>query len=334
MDRLEARYPFFESARVAVEAAAVDLPEVIASSPAVLDRATDRVRQGLSEGTVGPPRRSNRVEVLSYPVARVLVSLLDDPRVIEAYANAEAKTARERLTEDLTTADSLQSVDRGGLTLTRVLGEFDLADDVTSIDEGYRIAVSAYLRLASDREGQQWRLVERDVAGGVVTVTESELLALLETALKDRVADGLPLSVPAPVAESLAEQRATLEAMLETYDFAASFDRVDPDAFPPCITALQERARAGDGLSPPAQFTLVSFLGALGLDADAIVEITDGGLDRETVAYQLAHIRDDRGLVYAPPGCATIDDYGFCADVEAPCGGAEHPLAYYEEAIH
>lgn len=333
MERHQARYPFFESARAAVEAADVDLAEVITSSQAVLDRATERVTRGLSEGTIGDQRRSNRVELLSYPVARVLVSLLEDPRVIDAYASAEAKTARHRLSADLTTADSLQSVDRGGMTVERVLAEFDLTDAVDRVGDGFRLAVPAYLRLASDREGQQWRLVERDVAGGVVSVTETELLALLETALQHRVAEGLPLAVPEEIADGLAAERARLEEMLTDYDFATSYDRVDPAAFPPCISTLRERAQAGETLSPPAQFTLVSFLAALGLDAGQIVEFTDGGLDRESVAYQLAHIRGDRGIVYAPPGCAVIEAYGFCAENDPGCAEAEHPLAYYEQAL-
>ncbi|MDZ5813263.1 DNA primase, partial [Halorubrum sp. AD140] len=85
MDALDAKYPFFASAREAVAEAAVSLPELVAADAPAVERARERVERALLEGTVaaesgafpGESASDVQAELLSYPVARILVSLLD-----------------------------------------------------------------------------------------------------------------------------------------------------------------------------------------------------------------------------------------------------------------
>jgi len=89
MDALDAKYPFFATAREAVADAAVSLPELVAADAPAVERARERVERALMDGTVASesgafPTESaydTQAELLSYPIARILVSLLDsDPR--------------------------------------------------------------------------------------------------------------------------------------------------------------------------------------------------------------------------------------------------------------
>lgn len=336
MDRLHARYPFLASARNAVEAADVDLAELVArgSAPAV-DRACERVESALSEGDIGEPHRTARVELLSYPIARVLVSLLDEPMAIETYARAEAAAARERFEADLTEGGGtkLRSIRSNRIELDRLLAEFDLEGAVERTDDGLRMDVATFLRLSRNLDGQRWRLVDRALAAGRVPIERTELLALLEEAVAERVLDGLPLSVPQSIADGLDAEREAIEELLSDHDLTLAFDAVLPEAFPPCVTALLERARDGDALPAHSQFSLVAFLASTDLDADALCDLAGGGLDRETVEYQLAHLRDDRGGEYAPPSCATMDAYGDCVNRDERCDRISHPITYYERAL-
>jgi len=340
MDRLHARYPFLDGAREAVHAAGVDLEELVGSGDRlVVDRGRDRVETALSEGHVGGPHRSTRVELLSYPVARVLVSLLDEPMAVEAYARAEAATARERLTVDLPETTDSPEADGGGLagpeagvTLDRLLTEFDLADVVAGRDP-FRVDVATYLELSRGLEGEEWALVDRPLDAGRVPVDRTELYDLLERAVADRVADGLPLAVPEAIAEGLSGPRSDVEEMLADHDVPLEFDAVVPEAFPPCMRALLERTRAGESLPAHSQYALVGFLGAAGMDADAVADLAGGELDRETIDHQLAHVRGERGVEYAPPSCATMDAYGDCVNTDERCDTINHPLAYYDGAL-
>lgn len=333
MDRLHARYPFLDGARAAVEEASVDLAELVGDGDRpVVERGRRRVETALSEGTVGDVHRSTRVELLSYPVARVLVSELDEPMAVDAYARAEAATARERLKAELPPRGQHSRRHDGDLTVDRLLTEFGLGDVITGRDP-FRVDVATYLELSRDLEDDDWALVERPLSAGRVPVDRDELFDLLERAVADRVAEDLPLSVPEEIATGLAEPLEELGSLLDDHDVPVQFDAAVPAAFPPCVQSLLERAREGEALPANAQYTLVGFLGATGMDVDAVVDLAGDGLDRETVDYQLAHLRDDRGLEYAPPSCASMDAYGTCVDRDDRCDTINHPLSYYEGAL-
>jgi DNA primase large subunit len=272
------------------------------------------------------------VELLSYPVARVLVSLLDEPMAVRTYATAEAATARERFETDLD-GDQLRSTRGSSLSLSQLLAELDLADAATVTADGCRIDVGTYLQYAGDQEGREWRLIERSLTGGAVSVDQEELYTILEAAIADRIAAGLPLSVPESIATALDAEITALEGLLDSHAVDLAFETIVPELFPPCLQALLDRASDGDGLPAHSTFTLVSFLAGCTLDADEIVEFTDGGLDRETVEYQLAHLRGDRGVEYVPPSCATMQAYGDCVNRDERCDRITHPVAYYERAL-
>ncbi|MFD1513184.1 DNA primase large subunit PriL [Halomarina rubra] len=334
MDAHHARYPFFESARQAVGEAGVDLVTLIREGHPAVERGRERVQRALVAGTVeqaSDQRVDARTEVLSYPIARVLVSLVDAPGAVEKYAASEATTAHERFVEEF--ERGRQSTLGGDpLTLDAVLREFDLASvvrsDGTDTDPTeYRVAVGTYLDLAP--AGDDWRLVTRELADGWVTVTRRELYDLLERAVERRVADGLPLTVPEEIADPLAAVVSEVESALATATYPRSFDRVDPGSFPPCMQALLDRARSDEeSLSAAGRFALVSFLGALGMDGEAATTLV-GSAD-ESLAY--AADRLDGGL-YPPPSCSTMQAYDVCIDPDDRCATIDHPLEYYAEAL-
>jgi DNA primase large subunit len=309
--------------------AAIDLAEVVRDGHPAVDRGRERVRRALVAGTVaheGDGRVDTRTEVLSYPIARVLVSLIDAPGAVEKYAASEAATAHERFVEAFERGGS-STLGGDPLTVDRVLREFDLAGVVRTHGDDYRVAVATYLELAPD--GDAWRLVVRELTDGWVTVSRRELYDLLERAVERRVAEGLPLSVPDDVAEPLAPVVSEVESALATATYPRSFDRVDPASFPPCMGALLERARGDEAaLSPHGRFALVSFLTALGMDADAVTTLA--GSTDESLAYAAERLD---GGVYPPPSCETMQAYGVCVDPDDRCAGVDHPLAYYARAL-
>lgn len=343
MDRLHAAYPFLEAARAAVEREGVDLAAAVADEGAagartgaaggpgpnpVVERATERVTTAIHEGTVGPIHRSTRVELVSYPVARVLVSTLERAPLIERYAAAEAATARERFVDEIE-GEGLRSVDGETLTLDRLLREFDLAGAVTA--EGaetpreaaasFRVAVGPYLELAGGLEGEDWRLVNRRLADGAVPVERTELYALLEQAVRRRVARGLPLPVPEAVAAELTDAVAAVERELADYAPRRDIDAVVPALFPPCVRALLDRIRDGEDLPAHSRFSLAAFLTAIGLDPGEAAEFCG------------ADLPDPPPTAYPPPSCATMDAYGDCVNTDDVCERVPTPLAYYERRL-
>jgi DNA primase large subunit len=334
MRRLHARYPFLQASREAVQAAEVDLGVLVTESGPAVERGRERVERALLAGTVAAEgRTSTRAELLSYPVARVLVSLLDTPGAVEKYANAEAALAHSRFTEDFDDDAQLKSTDRERLSLDRLLADFDLGSKVRPTGEGgFEVEVTAYLKLASALEAEQWRLVARDLHDGVVPVRRPELYTLLREAVRRRVADDLPLSVPEGVAEALVSEVRALKDAVADVELRDAPSVVEPELFPPCVKALLRRA---PNLDRRGRFALVSFLAVLDVDADAVLSFygVETESDADSVTYQFERLADERGSAFPPPSCATMQAFDLCVDRDDLCAEIGHPVSYYAERV-
>lgn len=338
MEPLYAKYPFLSAARAAVEAADVELPTVISEEPAVVDRALSRVRHAIEDGTVGLQHRSNRVEILSYPVARVIVSLVNDPGLIQRYAHAEAHTAHERFLADIRTNETgvgLESVEPTRITLDDLLAEFDLADAVHEVSGGYAMEVGEYLALAEHQDADKWRLITRTLSRGRIHISQEELYLLLRDAVRDRVQAGLPVEAPDQVAATLSEAVVDIQAELTDHVPTMEFDEVDPVLFPPCMKALLDRVENGERLPTHSQFTITSFLSTVGFANDQIIERTSPeGKPGDQIQYQLPHLREDGDpSVYPPVSCPAMVAYGDCVNKDALCEQISHPLEYYDRRL-
>ena len=341
-DPLYARYPFFSAAREAVQRADISPPRLVTEGDPAVERARERVERALMSGTVAsetPGRWSDRDELLSYPIARILVSLVDVRAAVEKYAEAEAETAFARLREDLDADDAeLRSVSTPRADLETVLDEFDLDGTVQRVGDdphraGFRIDVTAYLRLADPDWGDGWRLVNRDLAAGAVPIDGDELRRLLREAVRRRVADGLPFEVRGStggdaIAEALSEDVATLRDRLAERERLPDVEAVIPAQFPPCMQALLDR----DGLAPHAAFAATAFLVSLGLDADTIAERWPA-LDDGSLSYRTTVLADTNGSQYPAPSCATMQAFGDCVNPDERCETIDHPLRYYASAV-
>ena len=339
-----ARYPFFTAAREAVREADLSLPALVARDAPAVDRARERVERALTSGTTAPedPEQWDpHNDLLSYPIARILVSLLDDGAAVEKYAAAEASTAAERFETDYAADDDgLRSVERVQVSRREVFDEFGIdADPERGAGrrgtDWYRLSVVTYLSLADPDWGDEWRLVNRELIDGRVRVRQSELDRLVEEAVHRRVADGLPFDVRErnpTLAEALEPAVASVRQLLSAGHAPASGpDVVEPSLFPPCVTALLDRARNDEELPPESRFALTAFLVALDLDGETIASIA--GLDAETTTAQVEYLRDREGTQYPSPSCATMQAYGDCVNRDERCERITHPLSYYGDAV-
>ncbi|WP_254861591.1 DNA primase regulatory subunit PriL [Halovivax gelatinilyticus] len=352
-----ARYPFLEAAKEAVASEAVDLVSVIEDEPAVVERATERVESALEAGDVGDPVHESRIELFSYPIARVLVSLVDERVLVRRYARAEGAVAYQRFTADLEDPTELKSVESTGLDLSDLLSEFDLEGSIReapAVEDGpvptdaasgpsgprteptYLIEVGTYLPLAADCWGDEWRLVNRALADGEVPVTETELLTLFREAVTRRVEAGLPFDVPDPIADALEDEAAALRELVAELELVREIDTVVPELFPPCMKALLDDIQKGEHLPHHSRFAITAFLASIGMNTDEIVELyrINSSFGEEMTRYQTDHIRGDTSPTeYSPPSCATMQSYGDCVNMDDLCERIPHPMAYYEQRL-
>ncbi len=348
---LYARYPFLEAARQAVGELGVDLETLIADGAPAVERGRKRVERALMAGRVDaedPEAWRDEDELLSYPIARILVSLLDSGPAIEKYAAAEAKTAVERLEADFAAGDDgLKSTTSPRVDRETILEELGLTDTVVADretvgqsnrePEWFRISVGTYLQLTSGARGDEWRLVNRAVDGGEVRIRREELFVLLRTAIRRRIAAGLPfegLTEGEGIVEPLESDLGELRRLLSERTVVGRIDFVNRDLFPPCIENLLQKAEDDIELAAYESFTLMAFLTGIGMEADEIIAFcAESSLNAETIRYQTAYLRDDRGTQYPPPSCETLSAYGICHNEDNHWKDAAHPLEYYQAQL-
>ncbi len=337
MDPLYARYPFLDAAREAVHAADIDLAELVFESTAPeIDRAIERIDGAITAGRVPDPITDHRVELLSYPIARVLVSLVDEPALTARYAVAEARRAFNLLTTEPSDAETLRTASAPRLTIDELIEEFGLDIRPHADEQGYLVDLVTYLTLTTDLYGEEWRLVNRGVADGTVHIRDAERDVLVREAIRSAVADGLPLTVPDEIAGALEAHVGAIERSLADVHIPDGIGRVVPAQFPPCMDELLDRLRAGDDLTALEQFTIVSFLTCIGLDQDGVIEMIEPPTraDEAQLRYLVEHIHGgSSSTAYPPPTCATLLDADVCVDAPERCEADGHPLVAYARAI-
>ncbi|KAB1198934.1 MULTISPECIES: DNA primase large subunit PriL [Haloferax] len=348
MRPLHARYPFFAAARDAVESADVAIATLVAEDAPAVERGVERVERALMEGTVeaeSPYSWDTESELLSYPISRIIVSLVETPAAVDKYARAEADTAYERMLADFDAGDDDVNSDARA-TLDDFLREFDLVGEVRAEPADnrrrgpshYWVDVGPYLTYSDPDWGDHWRLVNRALVDGAVRVAREELYELLREATRRRVADGLPFSVRGSdagdqLASALQPHVERLRNLLSDRGAVnvVYTDSVDPDHFPPCISALLTQAQAGEDLSTEAAFTLAAFLVGVGLDPEEVGGVV-GETHAEALKTRATILADSSGSQYAPPTCETMQAYDLCVNRDDRCDTISHPLIYYETA--
>jgi DNA primase large subunit len=180
------QFPFLSGAKE--EVGDVDMTDIL-SDEEVIRRATERVIRGVNTGTVSALSSNPGVykpeiegdvttQVFSYPVARIIVSLIGDFRIINRYARAEAKTATIRFRDhQLTDSDTTDAIfnTKIGVTMDEMLGDFGLEATETHLeDEIDRTYVAEFFKQATLSE-------LREFATRVFRIKSPETLLTEET---------------------------------------------------------------------------------------------------------------------------------------------------------
>jgi DNA primase large subunit len=319
-------YPFTKEAAEYVRNADFSLESLLEKNylQPMRIRAVQRV-QGAINGEI-PEGKSNtdseiRAELLSYPLARIIISCLNDDQLIRRYAVAEAKLAHSRMKrnkEDI-------------LELARDL-DFDPRGS-----EPWKIHFREYIRAAHRMRSPKWKLVNRDLKDGYITVTSDELARLIEEMVRDRVLKGLPLDIGEATCQKLEEYIRPIRSDLEALKSRNRVDlgKVTESAFPPCIKKMLQAVSSNSNLAHSARFALTSFLLQINMPTDQVIQLfnTSPDFDQEKTSYQVLHIAGNSGTKYKPPSCATMATYGNCPGEDDLCRRIRHPLSYYERRM-
>lgn len=322
-----AKYPFLkDSARLLKESGpTLDLlVESMAYEQARL-RGRERVMEALELGKIDDHPMTSKIdatlELLSYPVARMIVSAVADPQFVKRYAISEAKKADERLRKE---------------EIPFIIGVAEeLGLKVAQEDGSLAVDFADFLRFSATMRNKDWKLVNQSIVRGKVLVTKFRLVRLVQQMLTDKISSELPLEVNDAIlgrfASDIEEIERVLEEKREQYK-ARGMGRLSIVRFPPCMKKLLSMIQSGENVPHSGRFALVAFLHTLGMDSDEILETfsTAPDFDPSKSKYQIDHITGEiSGTEYTPPECSTMKSYGICFDPDDLCKRIKHPLSYY-----
>jgi len=295
----------------------------------ILQRAQERVKEAISRATISRETRKPEIEILSFPVAIMLVVASGSQFLKKRYALAEAKQAYEDLRQEPT--DRL-------MLIGRELGWELVANKDGKTPYELKLVFKDYLRNTTHLRTAAWRLVNRVLMNGYVYLTRGEVARLLQEEvrrlLERRIDNAAPSNLPKEIVET-AQRLASLVTEKVGKDEIEGFPSVViQEAFPPCVKALYESFASGRHLSHVGRFTLTSFLITVGMPAESVVELFKGFSDfsERLTRYQVEHIAGERGsrTRYTPPKCDTLRTHGVCINPDAICRRIRHPANYYK----
>jgi len=249
------------------------------------------------------------LQVASYAVSRMIVSLLKSRYYVNRYAIAEAKRASAYMASDS---------DENVLSVARELGVG------CEIDKYYSVRFQDYLRYAP--KSVDYKLVNRKMSQGSVMLRRDEFVRVLEEAVKLKIESELPLNtedMPKNIKEASDEVRGSIPK--EPQPAAISIEKGE---FAPCMQKLLEDLKTVENLSHTARWALAVYLLNIGMKVDEVVKLfsTSPDFDESVTRYQVEHALK-RG--YKTPSCSSMDSYGLCV---SNCG-VKSPLAYRRGAF-
>ena len=266
------------------------------------------------------------MELLSYPIARMIAVCVDDIYFKRRYALGEAIHAFKYLLNESISF------------LIHISKEFNLKIKYSENTNEIRVFFVDYLQNAPTRY-KEWKMINREMIDGYIKITQRDLARIIQEALRIRINNELDSkSCNKKIYKTFSSdiQRIQNTVMIHRKKIdAAPVRKLDMKKLPPCLKEIIAAIQAGENVPHMGRFALVSFLNSLKLSVNDILKIfsTAPDYEEEKTRYQIEHITGATSSTsYTPPGCDKMRTYGICPTdkIDDLCKKKRHPLSYYK----
>ena len=265
------------------------------------------------------------MELLSYPIARMVAVCINDNYFKRRYALGEAIHAYRNLIDEKTPF------------LLDISKEFDINVDYD--EEKYKIIIYFidYLRYAPTRY-KEWKMINRSMEKGFIKITHKDLARILQEALRTRINEELDKRGCSKTVYDVFSsdiKRIQNAVMMHRKKIEAEpIGKLDIKKLPPCMKDILIAIQAGENVPHVGRFALVSFLNSMKLNTNEILKLfsTAPDYEEEKTRYQVEHITGGiSSTSYKPPGCQKMRTYGICPveKIDDLCKKTRHPSSYY-----
>jgi len=266
------------------------------------------------------------MELLSYPIARMMAVCIEDVYFKRRYALGEAIHAYRNL------------INEPIPFLLTIAKEFKL--NVSYEDEINRLSVhfTDYLHYAPTRY-KEWKMINRNMKDGFIRISQKDLARLIQEVLRERINEELDNRACNKVIYNTFSsdiKRIQNSVMMHRKKIEATpVGKLDINKLPPCMKDILAAIQSGENVPHMGRFALVAFLSSLKLNTNNILKLFSRAPDfeEEKTRYQIEHITGSTSATsYTPPGCEKMRTYGICPvdKIDNLCKKKRHPLSYYK----
>ncbi|MEM0466698.1 MAG: DNA primase large subunit PriL [Candidatus Thermoplasmatota archaeon] len=327
-----AKYPFLEETKKYIKENGPSINELL--TDIIYERARtlglERLESTLQKRTITQPTMVSDsdyfMEILSYPIARMIAVCVGDTYIKRRYALGEAYAVYQHLLNE-----PLQS-------LLHIASELRLTVALDEDTDKVKLYFKDYLRFAPTHY-KEWKMVNRDVVKGYVLLTPRECARLIRETLWRRLNQELDGRRCEPLVQEVfaadIERFKNIALLHHKKAEMIPVGKLSGEHLPPCMKDLLAAMQSGENVPHMGRFALVAFLSSLNLRSEEILKLfsTAPDFEEEKTRYQVDHITGESSTTaYKSPGCEKMRTFGICPTqkMDELCKKIKHPLSYYQ----
>ena len=327
-----AKYPFLKLSKDYVKDNALSVEELL--DDPLYERArligVERLDNAFKNRNVGNRSLATEtdciMELLSYPIARMMAVCIGDVYFKRRYALGEAVHAYKSLTNEPLSF------------LLQMSEEFNLNVRYNENTSKLNIYFTDYLHNAPTRY-KQWKMINREMNKGYISISHKDLARVMQEALRSRINNELDARKSNQAIystfQSDIKRIQNMVSMHRKKIEAAPVGRLDVGKLPPCMKDILAAIQSGENVPHMGRFALVAFLNSLKMNTNDILKLFSSAPDfeEEKTRYQVEHITGGTSPTsYSPPGCDKMRTYGLCPTekMDDLCRKKRHPSSYYK----
>jgi len=325
-----AKYPFLEEAGKYIKARDLSLEDIAQPDfNMVIERARKRVLQAIRNREVSNEIGTPEIELLSFPLALMLIKATNLDHLISRYSYSEAVRAEKFLESER--EELVVQIFRNTLKI-----------DVTPIETNtcypvfnYKIPIMDYLKRAISFHELEWKLVNRSVDQGYVYLRSHELIRLIRQEVENMIRERLKILTVSKLPDSLKKtiQDISIRSPAPNLSYRV---RITPDKYPPCVATALSMLNKRENLPHYGRFLFTTYLVNIGSSVEEILALYSGSPDfnERITKYQIEHIAGLRGgrVKYNCPSCRTLVTHSFCFKTKE-CDDIQNPLQFGRKIV-
>ena len=316
------KFPFTERAKLKLKEMGISLDDVpetaIKKAALIISRANAKKKYDL--GVSNLTDEMVELEIMAFPVAKMFVSLMKTPNIIEKFADLIRKKTFDEI------VDSKDAKDLSLMLASDFKINYSLSEEKEFFVE---IPLLEFLDIYF--VDNETKLINKSVEGGKVFLGVNDFARFLSEKAYKKIIDSLPIpkdSIPKKyhnLARSIDSQLVVIEK--KNFDLRLT-GKVNPDFFPPCFKALYSQQLAGETLSYYARLSLGAFLYQAGMGKQDMLSLFSKSPDfkKHIAEYHISRIFEKE---LSAPGCKKMKEYGLrVKECDKECN-YKHPMQYY-----